>query len=90
MQIESEGITENVKDMRTDIINAIAEELPQENIMHEAADPKVFNWFIREFGKDVNLFVDHSQIVQLTGARYGIWGDSEIFGRVVGYRPDLE
>ncbi|KAL0575249.1 hypothetical protein V5O48_006714 [Marasmius crinis-equi] len=69
LMIESEGITENVKSWRTDVIQTILKELPMEKVMFEAADPAVFNWYIREFGVDVNLFVDHSQIVQLAGLR---------------------
>ncbi|KAJ5664739.1 Aldolase-type TIM barrel [Penicillium macrosclerotiorum] len=65
LMIESEGITENVSSWRTDVVSKIMKELPSEQVMFEAADPKVFNWYIREFGIDVNLFVDHSQIVQL-------------------------
>jgi len=60
MMIESEGITENVRQWRTDVIQAILRELPMDKVMFEAAEPKVFNWYIREFGVDVNLFVDHS------------------------------
>ena len=41
--IESEGITENVRSPRTDVIQAILRELPMERVMFEAADPKVFN-----------------------------------------------
>jgi len=44
MMIESEGITENVKSWRTDVIQAILRELPMEKVMFEAAEPKVFNW----------------------------------------------
>ncbi|KAI1464240.1 putative sulfonate biosynthesis enzyme [Daldinia caldariorum] len=87
LMIESEGITENVQSWRTDVIQAILRELPLENVMFEAADPSVFNWYIREFGVDVNLFVDHSQIVQLAGLRAGIWGKSDTFGKVTTYRP---
>ncbi|KAJ9493948.1 hypothetical protein H2202_010615 [Exophiala xenobiotica] len=85
MMIESEGITENVKSWRTDVIQAILRDLPQEK-MFEAADPPVFNWYVREFGIDVNLFVDHSQIVQLTCLRSGIWGMADTFGKIVSYR----
>lgn len=60
MVIESEGITENVRQWRTDVIQAILRVLPMGKVMFEAAEPKVFNWYIREFGVDVNLFVDHS------------------------------
>ncbi|KKY17488.1 putative sulfonate biosynthesis enzyme [Phaeomoniella chlamydospora] len=87
MMIESEGITENVKTWRTDVISQIMKALPPEKLMFEAADPKVFNWYIREFGIDVNLFVDHSQIVQLTCLRKGIWGMADTFGKIVTYRP---
>ncbi|KAH9995007.1 putative sulfonate biosynthesis enzyme [Xylariaceae sp. FL0662B] len=87
MMIESEGITENVKAWRTDVIQTILRELPMEKVMFEAADPAVFNWYIREFGVDVNLFVDHSQIVQLAGLRAGIWGKSDTFGKITTFRP---
>jgi phosphosulfolactate synthase (CoM biosynthesis protein A) len=32
--------------------------------MFEAADPDVFGWYNKNYGVDVNLFVDHSRIVQ--------------------------
>lgn len=86
VMIESEGITENVKHWRTDVIQSIMRDIPSENVMFEAADPAVFNWYIREFGVDVNLFVDHSQIVQLSCLRSGIWGMADTFGKVVSYR----
>lgn len=48
MMVESEGITENVGDnWRTDVLTKIARELPMEKMMFEAADPKVFTWYIR-------------------------------------------
>ncbi|KAF7157122.1 hypothetical protein CNMCM5623_001110 [Aspergillus felis] len=82
LMIESEGITENVQSWRTDVVSTIMKELPSERVMFEAADPKVFNWYIREFGIDVNLFVDHSQIVQLSCLRQGIWGTADTWGLV--------
>lgn len=41
MMIESEGITENVKQWRTDVIQAILRDIPMDKVMFEAADPKV-------------------------------------------------
>ncbi|KAI9705719.1 MAG: hypothetical protein M1820_005130 [Bogoriella megaspora] len=90
MMIESEGITENVSSWRTDVIQKIIGDVPMEKVMFEAADPKVFNWYIREFGVDVNLFVDHSQIVQLSCLRGGIWGMADTFGKIATYRPGEE
>src|SRR2546422_3529844 len=33
-----------------------------ERVMFEAADPDVFAWYVKNYGPEVNLFVDHSQI----------------------------
>ncbi len=86
IMIESEGITENVKSWRTDNVAQIAGALGLEKVMFEAADPAVFTWYVRNYGPDVNLFVDHSQIVQLECVRRGIWGSSDVWGRIVTYR----
>lgn len=86
LMIESEGITENVQPWRTDVAVKIADALGLERVMFEAADPAVFTWYVKHFGPDVNLFVDHSQIVQLECLRAGIWGTQSVWGRVVTYR----
>jgi phosphosulfolactate synthase (CoM biosynthesis protein A) len=85
IMIESEGITENVKTWRTDVSARIAVALGLEKVMFEAADPEVFAWYIRNYGPEVNLFVDHSQIVQLECLRAGIWGTADVWGRVLSY-----
>lgn len=85
IMIESEGITENVTTWRTDVIARIGNELGLEKVMFEAADPEVFAWYIKNYGAEVNLFVDHSQIVQLECLRSGIWGTKSLWGRVVTY-----
>jgi phosphosulfolactate synthase (CoM biosynthesis protein A) len=82
VMIESEGITENVKSWRTDVVARIIDELGLEKVMFEAADPAVFEWYVKNYGNDVNLFVDHSQIVQLEALRSGIWGTKSTWGRV--------
>ena len=90
VMIESEGITEEVASWRTDAVAAIARELGLERVMFEAADPEVFGWYVKSYGPDVNLFVDHSQIVQLECLRRGIWGTKSLWGRVLTYRPGEE
>jgi phosphosulfolactate synthase (CoM biosynthesis protein A) len=86
IMIESEGITENVKQWRTDVPARIINGLGLEKVMFEAADPEVFGWYIKNWGPEVNLFVDHSQIVQLECLRSGIWGTADLWGRVVTYK----
>jgi len=85
IMVESEGITERVTDWRTDVAFAIAEGVGVENCVFEAADPQVFEWYIKHFGPEVNLFVDNSQIVELECMRSGLWGKASSWGRVVSY-----
>lgn len=86
IMIESEGITESVKQWRTEIPARIVNELGLEKVMFEAADPAVFAWYVKNYGPEVNLFVDHSQIVQLECLRSGLWGTSSLWGRVLTYK----
>jgi len=83
IMIESEGITENVRAWQTGAVSAIVNQLGLEHVMFEAADPEVFAWYIKSYGPMVNLFVDHSQIVQLEAFRRGIWGTKSMWGRIL-------
>ncbi len=86
IMVESEGITESVKTWRTDVPARFVNALGLERVMFEAADPAVFAWYVKNYGPEVNLFVDHSQIVQLECLRSGIWGTSSLWGRVLTYK----
>ena len=90
IMVESEGITENVDPWRTDVPAKFINKIGMEKLMFEAADPDVFAWYIKNYGADVNLFVDHSQIVQLECLRAGIWGTKSLWGRVVTYKEPRE
>jgi phosphosulfolactate synthase (CoM biosynthesis protein A) len=85
IMVESEGITESVTEWRTDVVARIASAIGLERLMFEAADPAVFTWYVKTYGPQVNLFVDHSQVVQLECLRSGIWGTKSVWGRVVTY-----
>ena len=86
IMIESEGITESVRTWRKDVISKFARELGLDQTMFEAADPEVFVWYVKNYGPEVNLFVDHSQIVQLECLRSGIWGTKDVWGRILTYK----
>src|SRR5207245_232571 len=62
IMVESEGITENVRAWRTDVAARLVDALGLEKLMFEAAEPAVFSWYVKTYGPEVNLFVDHSQI----------------------------
>jgi phosphosulfolactate synthase (CoM biosynthesis protein A) len=86
IMIESEGITENADPWRTEVPAQFINEIGLEKLMFEAADPEVFAWYIKNYGPEVNVFVDHSQIVQLETLRRGIWGTKSLWGRVLTYK----
>ena len=86
IMVESEGITENADPWRTEVPAKFINALGLQKLMFEAADPRVFAWYIKNYGSEVNLFVDHSQIVQLEALRQGIWGTQSMWGRVVTYK----
>ena len=68
--------------------SAVARELGLENVMFEAADPEVFGWYVKNYGPEVNLFVDRSHIVQFECPRRGIWGTESLRGRVITFAGD--
>ena len=81
MMLESEGITEDLppNKWRTDVIQKLVSEFGFESWMFESSDPPVFKWYLKNFGSNVNLFIDHSQIVEYTAWRTKLWGDPEIW-----------
>jgi phosphosulfolactate synthase (CoM biosynthesis protein A) len=81
LMIESEGITEDLppEKWRIDVIKKLDEKFGFESFMFEASDPPVFKWYLKNFGSNVNLFIDHSQIVEFTAWRTKLWGDKDIW-----------
>ncbi|KAG7542042.1 (2R)-phospho-3-sulfolactate synthase ComA superfamily [Arabidopsis thaliana x Arabidopsis arenosa] len=51
--------------LRADIIAKVIGRLGIEKTMFEASDGKLAEWFIKRYGPNVNLYVDHSQIMDL-------------------------
>lgn len=66
----------------TPVPAAFVDALGLAKVMFEAADPAVFAWYVKNDGPEVNLFVDHRQVVQLECLRAGIWGTRSRWGRV--------
>jgi len=88
LMLESEGITEDLPPgkWRKDVVKKLVEKFGYKTWMFEASDPPVFKWYLKTFGGDVNLFIDHSQIVEFTAWKTGLWGDSDIWkGKRISY-----
>ncbi len=88
LMLESEGITEDLPPAkwRKDVVKKLVDKFGYGKWMFEASDPPVFKWYLKSFGPDVNLFIDHSQVVEFTAWKLGLWGNSEIWkGKSVSY-----
>jgi|SRR5579872_1205785 len=89
IMVESEGLTEDLppEKWRKDVIQKLVDKFGYAKLMFEASDPPVFKWYLTTFGSDVNLFIDHSQIVEFTAWRTKLWGDRRIWeGKELHYR----
>ena len=90
IMVESEGLTEDLPPdkWRKDVIEKLVDRFGFETFMFEASDPPVFKWYLTKFGSNVNLFIDHSQVVEFTAWRTKLWGDQTIWeGKDLHYRP---
>ena len=89
MMIESEGITEDLppEEWRIDVINELNKKFGFNCFMFEASDPPVFKWYLKQFGPSVNLFIDHSQIVEFTAWKTQLWRDLDIWkDKILSYK----
>ncbi|MDE1825235.1 MAG: phosphosulfolactate synthase [Candidatus Micrarchaeota archaeon] len=82
IMVESEGLTEDLppKKWRLDVIRKLIRKFGHERWMFEAADPEVFKWYYKNVGREANLFIDHTQVVEFNAWRLGLWGDQKIWG----------
>lgn len=84
LMVESEGLTElpgdtGPEDWRLEPIERLLDEFGHDKLMFEAAEPAVFKWYLRNVGRDVNLFIDHNQVVEFNAFRMGLWGDPALW-----------
>ncbi|KAG0601765.1 hypothetical protein M758_11G138000 [Ceratodon purpureus] len=74
IMIDADGLVSSLDNLHSDLVAKIIERLGVEKIMFEANDPTVSEWFIKNYGPKVNLYVDHSHIGQVERLRSGIYG----------------
>lgn len=87
--IEEDGVFRYVKEPAYDLVYKLVRTIGLDRLMFEASDNVTFNWLIRTFGCDVNIFVDPSDLMALTGLRTGVWGREDTWGRMAGFRTEM-
>lgn len=65
IMIDADDVCKYTNSMRTDIVAKIIGRLGLEKTMFEASSPTTSEWFVKRYGPRVNLFVDHSQVMNL-------------------------
>ena len=71
------GLYRGSSELRTGLVEEIIDSIPQEDILWEAPQKSHQAWFIKEFGKDVNLGnIALKDIVPLETLRLGLRGDT--------------
>ncbi|KAK4754407.1 hypothetical protein SAY87_002511 [Trapa incisa] len=65
IMIDADDVCRHADTVRADIIAKVIGRLGLEKTMFEASDAQTSEWFIKCYGPKVNLFVHHSQIMEL-------------------------
>ncbi|RDX93605.1 Protein HEAT-STRESS-ASSOCIATED 32, partial [Mucuna pruriens] len=65
IMIDADGVSKHADNMRGDIIAKIIGRLGLEKTMFEASNQKTSEWFIKQYGPKVNLFIDHPQVLKV-------------------------
>lgn len=74
IMIDADDVCKYADSLRADIIAKIVGRLGLEKTMFEASNSKTSEWFIKRYGPKVNLFVDHSDVMNLECLRGGNLG----------------
>ena len=83
--VEEEGLTENVKEKRFDVLGKIASSFDVRKLVFEACEPEVFNWYLNKLGPEVNLHVDAEWVLYIEAIRSGLWGKTDTWGRAATF-----
>ncbi|KAE8723058.1 putative transcription factor [Hibiscus syriacus] len=61
IMIDADDLCKHADSVRADVIAKVIGRLGLEKIMFEASNARASEWFVKQYGPRVNLFVDHSQ-----------------------------
>lgn len=65
IMIDADDVCKYANSLRADIIAKITGRLGLEKTMFEASNSKTSEWFVKRYGPRVNLFIDHSEVMNL-------------------------
>ncbi|MQL96890.1 hypothetical protein Taro_029575 [Colocasia esculenta] len=65
IMIDADDVCNYADSLRTDIVAKIIGRLGLDRTMFEASSSNTSEWFVKRYGPRVNLFIDHSQVMNL-------------------------
>ncbi|PNX94700.1 phosphosulfolactate synthase-related protein [Trifolium pratense] len=65
IMIDADDISKHADNMRADVIAKIIGRLGLEKTMFETSNHNASEWLIKQYGPNVNLFIDHSHLVDV-------------------------
>lgn len=65
IMIDADDLCKSADSLRADVIAKIIGRLGLEKTFFEVSDRRTLEWFIKRYGPKVNLFVDHSDVLNL-------------------------
>ncbi|XP_042375571.1 protein HEAT-STRESS-ASSOCIATED 32 [Zingiber officinale] len=65
IMIDADDVCKHAESLRSDIVAKIIGRLGLQKTMFEASNDKTSEWFVKRYGPRVNLFVDHSEVMNL-------------------------
>ncbi|KAK7400438.1 hypothetical protein VNO78_11646 [Psophocarpus tetragonolobus] len=65
IMIDADDVSKHADNMRGDTIAKIIGRLGLEKTMFEASDQRISEWFIKQYGPKVNLFIDHTHVANV-------------------------
>ena len=69
IMIDADDVCQRADSLRADIIAKIVGRLGLERTMFETSGANTSEWFVKRYGPRVNLFVDHSEVMNLERLR---------------------
>jgi phosphosulfolactate synthase (CoM biosynthesis protein A) len=88
IMIEEDGVFRYVAEFNAALVHRLVRTAGTEHLMFEASDRKTAAWLLGTYGPEVNLFVDPRELPYVAAYRSGIWGDSNVWGRMTVFRED--
>ncbi|MEW6522848.1 MAG: phosphosulfolactate synthase [Bacillota bacterium] len=83
--VQGEGLVENVPEIKEKQLYEMATHFGTERLIFQAKDTRAHHWFIANFGHEISMDVESSQVMAVELMRRGVRRRG-VFGLVAAYK----